>query len=385
MKETTKKKSSRIVTAFYFFINGTIFAGWLPHIPYVQEKLNIGDGALGLILLNASLGAIIALPLAGWLAARFNGRIVSIVGSLIFCGISPFLVSAPDVMTLSVCLIIFGASCGAMDIGMNTLAVAVEKQYKRPIMSSFHALFSIGGFSGAALAGAFLFMKFAPQVHMITMAVLIGLFLLISIPFIYGVKEEKSRTGTKFSFPRGPVIFMGLIALFCMLSEGAIADWSSVYMKKNIKTSPELAAMAYSAYSIIMALGRFIGDRLVKRFNNVSIVRGSAFIAGAGMLTALLFQTPLTAIAGFGLVGLGLSNIVPIVFSSSGNIPGMSSAGALSAIATCGYFGFLTGPPVIGFIAEASSLRIALGIIVVLNILIIFFAGSIKLPREVRE
>jgi MFS family permease len=364
-----------------FFINGLILGSWIPHIPLVQEKLGIGEGLLGLALLCMALGAVVFMPLSGIWSARLGSRHVTTITAFAYCFALPLPIIAPSLITLMVGLFIFGACTGAMDVAMNAQAVAVEKRFSKPVMSSFHGFFSLGGLAGSGVGGLALANGMSSMLH----ASLIGGLMLMATTFTFRSflpkESDASQDGSKFVLPRGPVLALGALAFMVLMAEGAIADWSAVYSKNILATGPGLAAAGYAAFSLMMALGRLTGDKFVANIGPVAITRITSLIAALGLSAALLIRHPAAAVIGFGFVGLGLSNLIPVIFSAAGRVPNVASSTGIAAVATAGYFGFLTGPPVIGFVAEHTSLPIALGLVVIAIFSVTVFASLTK-PAE---
>jgi len=264
---------------------------------------------------------------------------------------------------------------------MNAQAVVVEKLYRQPIMSSFHALWSTGGLVGAATGGLIAAQGFSPLAHLSFAALLAMAGTFVIIPrLLQGEKhsEPKEKKARKFSLPPRRLLALGVVALCVMAGEGAMADWSAVYLRSQLQTSEGLAAVGYAAFSICMATGRFLGDGLTARFGAVTLVRFSGFIAATGLSITLLFAEPVMALVGFGLVGIGFATVVPSVFTAAGRISGISPGVALASVSSLGYLGFLASPPVIGLVAEGIGLRGALGIIVVTSVTVAVLASVLR-------
>jgi MFS family permease len=323
-------RRARLATATLFFANGCGLGSWVPHIPDVKIWHGLSEGALGLALLMIAAGAVAALPVAGALTARFGSRPISRAAALWFCVVLPLPLLAPDMGTLLAAFVLLGIGTGALDVAMNAHAVLIEERYGRPIMSSFHGLFSLGGLVGSALAG-----------------------------------------GPLFALPRGHFVALGAIAFVALLAEGAMGDWSAVYIRMNLSAAASTAAYGFAAFSLAMAIGRLTGDQLVARYGAAAMLIGGALIGAGALAVALIIGDPFAAVVGFAGMGIGLSNIIPVVFSAAGRLPGLAPGIGIAAVSTTGYFGFLAGPPLIGLIAEVSSLPIGLGVVAVLVSLIV--------------
>ncbi len=363
--ETLRPAQARGAVAAIFLVNGTAFASWVPHIPTVQQKLDLSPGVLGLALLAIAAGSLVSMPIAGWMVARHGSRIVALVAGSLYCAVVPLPLLAPSLSALVVTLMLFGAFNGAMDVSMNAHGVAVERQIGRPIMSSLHAMFSIGGIVGAGSAVVLLPLGVTPIVH-VGITVLLGFALmLMTARFLLPHAVDSGVEGPHFVLPRGRLLVLGAMGFFILMTEGAMGDWTAVYLRMDLGAGAGLAGAGFAVFSAAMAVGRLTGDRLVAAFGPVAMVGWGAMLAALGLGGALLLHDPLAAILGFGLVGLGLANIVPILFSAAGRTPGMAPGAAIAAVTTAGYSGFLAGPPLVGFAAEWIGLPAALGLLAV--------------------
>ncbi|UEM23275.1 MFS transporter [Skermanella mucosa] len=382
--EHSRPAQARIAVAVIFFVNGTALSSWVPHIPTVQQKLGLSTGTLGLALLGIAGGSLVSMPIAGWLIARHGSRVVTLTAAILYCLATPPLLLASSLPALIMALILFGAFNGAMDVAMNAHGVAVERAIGRPVMSSLHALFSIGGLVGAGSAVVLLPIGMTPAAH-VTAAATGGLLLVLaSARFLLprGV-DISTGGGPRFVLPRGRLLVLGAMGFFILMMEGAMSDWTAVYLKIDLGTGAAFAGLGYAVFSAAMAVGRLTGDRMVASFGPVAMVRWGSLLAAAGLGGALLLHDPVAAVVGFGLVGLGLANIVPILFSAAGRTPGMAPGLAIAAVTTAGYFGFLAGPPLVGLVAEVLGLPGSLGILAAAVGLMAFRSGVLE-PREGR-
>ena len=385
MTTTPTPRAARRAVLTLFFVNGTVLSSWFPHIPLVQERLGLSEGVLGLALLGTAVGAITAMPLAGIFIARLGSQQVMRVATVVFCLSLPLPVLAPSLPLLVLALAIFGAGNGAMDVAMNAQAVGVEKAHGGAIMSSFHALFSVGGLVGSSLGGLLIFMDVSSALHVLFVTFVFGLIGLVALRWLWIDRAEDAEAGgPTFVRPTGPLLALGVLAFFVLVGEGSVADWSAVYLTNALGTGAGLGALGYAAFSLMMAVGRFTGDWLVARFGPVPLMRSSAILAAVGLGAGLLIGRPVAAIIGFGCVGLGLSNLIPILFSAAGRTPGVNAGTAIAAVSSAGYFGFLAGPPLIGLLAEATSLPLALGLVVLFTALVAVFAHAAGRATEAR-
>lgn len=385
----TRPQAARAAVRVLFFLNGAVFATWASRIPAVQAAHGLSNGALGLALFAIALGAVIAMPVAGWLTARVGSERVCRWSAAAYGIMLPVIVLAPGLAAFVPALFCFGASHAALDVAMNAQAVAVEKRYAEPIMSSFHALWSTGGLVGAAIGGVLAAQDLAPLPHFALFAVLFAAGLWLLSPHLLNAPEERSheaagrRRGARFPRPSRGLLALGTVALCVMLGEGAMADWSAVYLRKGIGASESVAAAGYAVFSVAMAAGRFLGDFLTARFPAAGLVRAGGMLATAGVLLAVLWDSAAMVMAGFGLVGAGFATVVPLVFTAAGNTPGVAPGIALSSVSSLGYLGFLLGPPTIGLAADLIGLGPALGLVAATSLLAATLAPAVKPRRTV--
>ena len=369
---------ARLSVLGIFFLNGFGFASWVVRIPAIKESLDLGEGLLGVALLGAAVGSLLAMPVAGWLVSRLGSRPVVGVTALSWPLVLVLLALAPNLALLVAVLVFAGAFVGSLDVSMNAQAVAVEKEYRRPIMSSFHAAFSFGGLAGAASGGLVASLGVGVFAHFVGVAVLTVVGAAAAYPMLLPASADAEEEGSPaFVRPTRALLGLGIIAFCVLLGEGAMADWSAVYLDGTLETGPGFAAAGYAAFSLAMAVGRLGGDRLTERFGSAGLVRAGAAVAALGLGISLAAADPLFALVGFAAAGAGFSIIFPATLSAAGNKEGVPSGPALAAVSSAGYFGFLVGPPSIGFAAEALGLGGALYIVVALSALIVLLAGTV--------
>jgi len=373
-------RRSRLAVATIFFVNGAVLASWVAHIPGVKERHGIGDGSLGFVLLFMALGAVLALPLGGWLVDRFGSRLITSLAALVFCLALPWPLLSRDVTCLVTALVLLGACNAVLDVSMNAQAVAVERRYQRSIMSSFHALWSLGGVVGAALSGLAMSLDALPARYLVATAIVAAAFVSGTLGWL--VPSEPRRDGVAHIVgpPSRRLLGLGLVAFLGLLAEGAMGDWSAVYLHDALGQSGAAAATGFAAFSLAMAVGRLGGDRLADGLGPRALLRASGAVAAAGLGVALIAGEPRVALAGFAAVGLGIANIIPVTFRSAGRVSDVPAGTALAAVATTGYLGYLAGPPLIGLVAETTSLPLGLGIVSACCALVAVRAGSV--PRD---
>ena len=363
-------RQSRLAVSLIFSVNGFIYANWVARLPRIQEMFQVDNGMLGLILLSLSSGALLAMPFTGWLIIRNGSRKITARAAIAFCLAVPIIPLIPEVWQVMILFFFMGMTTGIMDIAMNAQAVLVEQAYKKPIMSSFHALFSVGMAIGAACGALFTELKINLFWHFLTISLIALSLILWSVFHLVQDKPEvKSNEGAVFRFPKRSLMGIGAIAFCCMIGEGAMADWSTNYMVKISKASPALAPMGLASYSVAMTGGRIFGDRARSHFGDIKLLIFSSLMACVGLSVFLVFIHPFAVIGGLFLVGIGLATVVPIAYSTAGSAPGLPPGVGLAMVSTIGYTGFLFGPPIIGFIADWRDLRFALGFVLILFIL----------------
>lgn len=359
-----------------FLLNGFGFANWATRIPDVQRRLALGDGELGVALLVAALGAIVAMPLVGLLLARRSVGRVTLALSLAFSVALMLPALAGGGVSLALLLALFGAGIGGMDVAMNALAARHEAHAQRSVMAFFHGMYSLGGLLGAVAGGGLAAAGVAPSVHL---AVLGATAFAVVVTIAPRLMQEASPAadGPRLAWPRRELVVLAVVGFCLLLGEGAMADWSALYLAKVLAATPGWAAAGFAAYSLCVALGRFAGDRIIQRLGGGGVVRWGGALATLGIAVVILATSAPIAVLGFALVGAGYSCIFPCLVSAAARSRTMPPGTAIAAVATFGYGGFLLGPPAIGFVAELADLRAGLGVVAVsaLAVVVLGFAG----------
>jgi MFS family permease len=371
----------RIATSVFFFIAGLTFSTWASRIPAIQTKLHLSDAGLGGVLFALPAGLMTSLPVSGWLVSRFGSRPMVIVGSVFYPLILLILGSSTSVLQLVLSLFSFGIMGNLINIAMNTQAVGVETLYGRSVMASFHGLWSLAGFTGAVIGTFFVSRGLPPIIHFSIVSGLCVLLVILSYKFTLPHDIGHRQRQKAFVKPDKKILLLGMIAFCCLVNEGAMSDWSGVYFKNIVKAPASLITLGYVAFTSTMALGRFLGDSLVTKFGVKRMLQISGSVITTGLLLAVIFPYLATATAGFFLVGFGVSSVVPIVYGLAGKSTTMSAGAALAAVSTIGFLGFLIGPPLIGFIAQAISLRWSFTLIAILGFGTALLAGTLKLNK----
>jgi fucose permease len=383
LRRQTTLRSAWLAIAAVFFVNGVTLASWISRIPTLAEQLEIGPGQLGLALMAIAAGALVAFPIAGRLVDTRSSAHSVICFGLVMILALPILGVAPRLLVLILALLLFGFGNGGMDVSMNAQGIQVERLAGRSIISSLHGCYSLGAFVGAAIGAGVAQLGVPPLVHFVGVSIF-GLAALSRIRrwLIPDTKDPRKSDGAAdFALPPRSLWLLGALALCASVGEGAIADWSGLYLRDVLEASSGVAALGFAAFSVAMLVGRFSGDALVQRFGAPRLVRAGGVLATLGLGVALLLNQPGIMLLGFAAVGLGLSIVYPLVFSAAGNHPTVSAGRAVASVATVGYGGFLAGPPILGWLAELTSLRAMMGFVVLLAALTAGLAHATRSAR----
>ncbi|QMW02692.1 MFS transporter [Spirosoma foliorum] len=373
---------ARRATQLIFLVCGLGMSSWAPMVPLAKDRLALNDASLGLLLLLLGGGAMLMMPISGWLVGRFGSRIVMACAALIMALVLPLLLLLPSVVPVAIALFVFGSSIGAVDVAMNAHGVQVQNLYGKPIMSSLHGLFSVGGLFGSLGLGFLIKLGLNPAYAIGSIAALMIIITLTQYKDLFPLPierqaiarfsgdEKPAESNRQFSWLNSSVVFLGMMCFAIFLAEGAILDWSAVFLRDIKQIEPAFAGAGYAAFSVAMAIMRLVGDKLVARLNSKTVVVGGSLIGAAGLSLAVLCPWVIGALIGFTLMGLGVANVVPVFFSAAGRLPGIAPTVSISAITTMGYTGLLAGPALLGFIAQHFSLATAFGFIILLLLLV---------------
>lgn len=371
---------ARASVAAMFFGNGFAIGIWAAQLPRFKAALGLSDGQLSLGLLAFSIGAVLLMPVVGWAITHVGSRLATLASAFAFTVTLLLIGLAPSLPLFIATSFLAGACNGTMDISMNTNATVVEKAWGKAIMSSFHAFFSLGGLAGAALSG--LLIALGLSIFSTLLVACIGMAALFLIA-AFGMIAEQERAGGEghgFALPRGPVVIVAVLAMFCFVVEGAIVDWSAIYLQTVAGADLKTAVSGFAAFSLTMTICRFLGDSVVRRLGRVLTVQLGGLLAALGLSVAILLPQPLPATLGFALVGFGLSNLIPVLFSTAAHLPGIAPSVGVAMVATLGYGGYLMGPPLIGFGGDLFGLHSMLAVLVLFSLVI-----SIMSQRALRS
>jgi MFS family permease len=372
------RRNYRIAVSSLFFLSGLCFSSWAARIPSIQQNLQLSDAGLGAVLLALPIGLMVSLPLAGWVVAKFGSKIIVISAAILYACTLPFIGFAKETWQLMAVLFMFGLGGNLLNIAMNTQGVGVEAIYGRSILASLHGIWSLAGFTGAAIGTFMISQHIEPYSHFLMISAAALLIILCAWSYTLATDSNSSIDQPIFAKPDKSLLNLGIIAFCCMICEGAMFDWSGVYFQNVVKAEAAWIGAGYTAFMSTMAAGRFIADWLVTRFGIQKILQMSGIVIATGLSIAIIFPDIATSIVGFTLVGAGVSSVVPLVYSAAGKSKKVSPGVALAAVSTIGYLGFLIGPPVIGFIAQASSLRVSFILIAILGLTTTLVASKTK-------
>ncbi len=353
-------------TRLAFFVVGFGMSAWAPLVPFAQARSGIGAYGLGLLLLCLGAGSIVTMSLAGALAARYGCRRVMLASAVPLCVSLPLLAVLVDPAALAGALLIFGGALGSLDVTMNMHAIIVERASGRPMMSGFHGLFSVGGIAGAACVTLALGIGASPLVAILSVVAIIVAAMALAGPHLLAYGSQSDAPG--FTLPRGIVLFIGVLCFVAFLAEGAMLDWSAVFLTSEVGMATTYAGVGYATFSATMTIGRLAGDRVVARFGGPAVVVFGGVFAALGFALAILATSWPLVVLGFGLVGVGCANIVPVLYTRIGRQSVMPEHAAVSAVTTLGYAGILVGPALIGFMAQGAGLSAAFLLLMLLQL-----------------
>ncbi|MCE6960817.1 MFS transporter [Cereibacter sphaeroides] len=371
MTPSADTAATRLATRLAFFAAGFAMSCWAPLVPFAKANVGAGDAQLGLLLLCLGIGSLLAMPVTGWISAQLGARSMILTGGIGMVLCLPPLVAVGEAWLLAGALLLFGASLGTIDVAMNVHAVEVEKAARRPLMSGFHALFSVGGFAGAGGMTLLLSQEVPP-----TAAAICGSAVALAAVLLAGPRLLKARAGEPPAFvrPRGLVLLLAALTAVTFLVEGALLDWSALLIVGRDLLEPAKGGLGYMLFSVAMTLGRLTGDRVVLALGDRRVLVLGGILALLGFVLMLLAEWTPLAMAGFVLIGLGAANLVPVLFSLAGRQTAMPAGLAVAAVTTTGYAGILAGPALVGFVAQATSLSAAFWMLAAMMALLPIFA-----------
>lgn len=377
--ERSRLVQARWAVIAIFLVNGAGMANWLTRVPAIKDTINASKLEMSFVLLGPAIGSLISFPITGYLLGRFGSRPITIMMSLLTCLGLALISFGSSIATFFIFLFIFGFCNAAMDVSMNAQAADVEAGLAVPIMNSFHGMFSVGGIVGAFIARFFAGQDIGLFPHLPLVAVILAVANIIAAFYLLPTQPHHSDAPV-FALPSKAVLILGLVGFCALVGEGAMGDWSALYLRDTLGTDEGFATYGYAAFAVAMTVGRFLGDALNHRFGAKALVIGGGLLTAVGLASGLFANTVWSVLFGFASVGLGLSVMFPIMVSIAAQQSPDNKGAAIAAVATMGYTGFLLGPPIIGFVSHYTSLTWGLGVVVVLA-LVIALLGS-RLPRS---
>ncbi len=378
----------RLAVIAVFFVHGLLFASWTAHIPQLKQQLGLSDGRLGLALLGAPIGSVLAMVVAARLLPLVGSRCIVRVALVGYCIAGPFIGLAGSLATFFVTFLLWGFFQGTLDVSMNTQAIAVERVSGRVLMPGFHGSWSTGALVGALVGAVAVGIGVSVSEQLLVLAapclLAVGWLTTRMIPDRRpgGCGVPPGDPSGRAGVLQGAVIVLGGIAFADMLCEGAAADWAAVYFRNSLHTVPLVAGLGFTAYALTMATVRLSGNRLVTRFTAHRLVPLLAAIASLGFAVGLLIDSPVGALIGFALLGAGLGCVIPVVLSATGAVENVDTGRAVATVAGCGWAGYVVGPVLIGGIASTTSLQAALFLIPVLTGIVALATGAVKVLRN---
>jgi MFS family permease len=380
-----EKKRIRIAVALVYFSMGLCFSSWASRIPEIKTALHLNDARFGSILFALPVGQFLMMPFSGRLVTRFGSHKVLLLALPVYTLCLNNIGWVKEGWQLALALFLFGLAGNLCNISINTQGVAAERLYERPIMSSFHGGWSLAGFTGALIGLLMINLKVPPHWHFITVILIVWTIVWINYPFLVKVKPGAHKDVPRrkfFSKPDGILLQLGIIGFCSMASEGAMFDWSGVYFKDVVKAPASLVVLGYTSFMIMMASGRFMADRIIAKIGRKKLLQICGVMISAGLFTSVLFPYLVPCTLAFMLVGLGVSSIVPTVYSAAGKHIKVPPGIALATVTSVSFLGFLMGPPLIGYISEIAGLRYSFAVIGVFGIGISLLVSRIKALQD---
>lgn len=376
---TYNRNRVRLAVSLFYFCQGLAFASWASRIPDIKTALHLSDGQLGSLLFALPLGQLATMALSGTLVTKFGSKKVLIVAATLYVIALTNLGLASKAWHLGAALFLFGVIGNMCNIAVNTQGVAAENLFDKPIMSSFHGAWSIAGFTGALIGLLMINLHIPPYLHFWIITGLVWISILVNNKYLVaGVGPAGTAKKKLFSKPEGALMQLGVIGFCSMATEGAMFDWSGVYFKDIVQAPRALVPLGYASFMVMMASGRFIGDKLIARMGRKTVLQVSGVLISSGMFLAVLFPYIVAAVIAFMLVGLGVATVVPTVYSVAGRSAKVAPGIALAMVSSVSYLGFLMGPPLIGYIAELASLRYSYAVIGVFGLVITMLVAKIR-------
>jgi MFS family permease len=372
------KRKMRLAVSTFYFCQGLCFASWASRIADIKHSLNLSTAALGTILFALPIGQLMTLPFSGRLVTKYGSKAILSFAVLLYALELTNLGWASAAWQLALALFVFGICGNLCNIAVNTQAVNAEKIYARPIMSSFHGAWSIAGFTGGLIGILMTNLRLTAHEHFMIVAGIVIVTALSVRKFLIAGKSGTNEKKKLFSRPDPLLTQLGMIAFCCMMTEGSMFEWSGVYFKDVVKVPEKLVIVGYTSFMIMMATGRFLGDKIIMKLGRKRTLQLNGLLIFSGLMVSVLLPHLVTATIGFLIVGFGVSCVVPTVYSAAGRHPTIAPGNALAKVSSIGFLGFLMGPPMMGYIAQLVSLRLSYAVIAVIGLLITVMVSKLK-------
>lgn len=373
------KNQQAVAVGLVFMTISTLFGSWVTRIPDIKTMLNFDEGTLGLSLLGMSIGALLMMPFSAWVMSKFGTGKTMFIGVIVATFTMALPAFATSFWSLVALLFLAGLLHGLTDVAMNAAAAAIEQTQKIRILSTCHGMFSLGGMLGAVLGSYLAGLGVSVQMHLMSVSIFMIVVVLLFSKTLLNVEDVETEEGKLFVLPSGALIGLAIVGFVIMMGEGAVADWSAIYIRDYLSGSAAMAGLGFAGFSLTMAIGRFTGDAIIPKYGSKAIIQFGSILGAIGLAAVIFIPNIYVAIAGFTIIGLGFSCVVPILFSAAAKVPGVVPGTGIAAVTTSGIFGFLIGPPSIGMIANQFSLTFAYGCMMVLVIIAIFISMKVQI------
>ena len=373
------KNQQAVAVGLVFMTISTLFGSWVTRIPDIKTMLNFDEGTLGLSLLGMSIGALLMMPFSAWVMSKFGTGKTMFIGVIVATFTMALPAFATSFWSLVALLFLAGLLHGLTDVAMNAAAAAIEQTQKIRILSTCHGMFSLGGMLGAVLGSYLAGLGVSVQMHLMSVSIFMIVVVLLFSKTLLNVEDVETEEGKLFVLPSGALIGLAIVGFVIMMGEGAVADWSAIYIRDYLNGSAAIAGLGFAGFSLTMAIGRFTGDSIIPKYGSKAIIQFGSILGAIGLAAVIFIPNIYVAIAGFTIIGLGFSCVVPILFSAAAKVPGVVPGTGIAAVTTSGIFGFLIGPPSIGMIANQFSLTFAYGCMMVLVIIAIFISIKVQI------
>ncbi len=379
---TRSPKTSRIAAAVFFFVSGFGYTTWASRIPSIQRDLNLNEAQLGVALFALPVGLLVTMPLTGKLFIRFSSSAMMLLGAVFFNLCLALLGFATEFWQFLLILFFFGSSRNLFNLSTNSEAVGVQAMYGKSIMTTFHGIWSLAGFGGAALGYLMVANHIKPAYHLLSVSIILTIIAFLCSPFLLHQEPVKQAKKPIFSLPDKALLKLAFICFASMACENIMYDWSGIYMDKTVHTTHATATTGFIAFMCTLTLARFVGDKVVTRYGIKPLMQYSGMLIISGFMLSVIFPYVVTAILGFAMVGIGTSCLVPLVYREAGKSKTMLNGIGIAAVSTIGYLGFLIVPPLVGFVAQAFNLRWSFAIISLLGLVIMWLSSMLSTSAD---